>query len=499
MCGISRTMAKRLRQLCGEYAKGYATVEYPKVPVLRAKLRPDGLHDATLIIGGKEVVRRGVNCTRPELVDSFDSRAPVGVDKALVNSKLVATLSEYGPDRKVLYLESMACLTSVVLAAAGFPKRQLLVPHPSPRHPPKGAATFAAVAKKADRLFTWVDGMLYDAIRDDRFGRNLEANVFLDYCCTFSGTDAVKPAIDIELLLAKGVLPRRGGVFAATFSTRGVGVKRTQDALNDLLTTLGKRHGYDFHPLWDVQYKPVATFVYATGDKRKRVRAAAEPDEEPEPEAADEEPESDDEAVIEEEFETPELFWIERIVRGELDGAEWDAKVQIPLKRLRQITKRTCTAEELVAAVKKFVPRAKLKGTTLELPGLEAARAAYQRYILKQGEIVWEPERTPEDESFAVYWIEERFREPTGRKNPDGTPVYEYTYLVWSHDAPSFFRYRYCVETEDLKQLWASQPGRRSEWNKGRCRITAMARNPVPLPKMGATERCTEGRWMSGK
>lgn len=106
----------------------------------------------------------------------------------------------------------------------------------------------------------WFQKTLYEYVRDAPLDEH-PTHFWLDYCCTLSGNAGTKPKIDIEMILIKGLLPRRGGVLCITVSIRA----GLSEGLESWLTALGKRYGYrlkrGFAP---IKYRSVALYAFTS-------------------------------------------------------------------------------------------------------------------------------------------------------------------------------------------------------------------------------------------
>ena len=148
----------------------------------------------------------------PRVRDSFEE-VKLGPDKIECN-RLFAEYAGKSPASCVLALDTALGLTSAMLAVRGFEKDQVVVPNPDEREaPPEHLCTFFPCT-----VFELLRDYMYPQL-EDHAG---EYSAFLDYCCTWRGAKTgTRPKLDLNLLFACGILPKRGGIVAMSLSTRG--------------------------------------------------------------------------------------------------------------------------------------------------------------------------------------------------------------------------------------------------------------------------------------
>lgn len=167
-------------------------------------------------------------------------------DKILANKRVCDLLrTHWKPGQIITVLDSPIGLTTewirdrIPIAADAFH-----VPNPDPKF-----------GKVSDGC-TWYQKTMYEYLRDTLVE---PTHFWLDYCCSLTGNSETKPMLDIEMILLKEFLPKKGGVLCITLSTRAGRSSGFEAWLKKLAVHYGYRLKREFEPM---SYKSVALFGF---------------------------------------------------------------------------------------------------------------------------------------------------------------------------------------------------------------------------------------------
>lgn len=177
----------------------------------------------------------GAYFLEPVISDDFSCEITATQNKIKANYAFSDLLSKYFlSGQRVLVLDTHAQLTcSMVSLALSGREHEIIVPQPDldehPVSPVPGSE--------------WLNVSALECIRD--YDMQKLCHLWLDYCCTVNGNQTfVRPKVDIELIFFQGMLPKKNGVLACTFSLRGCNLQDTMDELMGLMQSTGSKHGY---------------------------------------------------------------------------------------------------------------------------------------------------------------------------------------------------------------------------------------------------------------
>jgi hypothetical protein len=165
------------------------------------------------------------------------------------------------PNRKIVYLDSPALLTTRYLDATGlFSKDDLFVPNID--------LDFSQKINSSHRdLFTLFQCSIYEWMRDlPPHLCKFCFDVGMDYCCTFHGNDKVKPKADLALMFQNGILAKHNGVLWLTFSYRqkNNGVEKTTREVSEWIQMVAKENDYQIKLVSSGSYRGVVYFYFVT-------------------------------------------------------------------------------------------------------------------------------------------------------------------------------------------------------------------------------------------